>query len=62
MLTTPFSGTQRPDKAITQIRDYYAENGPGNITNWHFTVILGVTLLKEGIEKNDRNVGIIRKI
>ena len=33
------------------------ENELGKIASWHFTVILGVILHKESIEKKDRNLG-----
>ena len=35
----------------TQIKDINTENGLGKTTNLQFTVILGATLHKEGIEK-----------
>ena len=45
------SGTQTMKKLTTQIRDHGIENRLGEITNEHYTVILGAIQQKEGIEK-----------
>ena len=56
MLVVLFSGTQMMNKFTAQIRDYSAENALGNIINLQYTVILGATLHKICIKKNDRRL------
>ena len=52
-----FSGTQTMNKLTTQISDYNIEDGQGKITNEFYILILGVTLQKEGIEKEWKKFG-----